>query len=407
MFDKEKMLNEIFSSDTLGLLNVKVSNTPVVNEDQRLISTFEEINTFFEVNKKEPEQSSNITERSLYARLKGIRSSPEKIEMLQKYDRFSLLSSEKLPKIITSINDVLEDDIFGILESKEEDNLFDLKHVKTKDEVEKERESTDFVARRKPCKDFDKYEPLFKKVQEELKNGKRKIVDFRVGNLQESTYYIQNGILFYLEKIAISKKEHYRADGTRVREDGRTRCIFENGTESNMLKRSVEKILYANGQVVSHSSDSDDTTLQKNANLITDEDKEAGFIYILKSKSTKQEIREIQHLYKIGYSTTPVKDRIKNASIEPTYLMAEVEIIAEYQTYNMNTQKFEQLLHNFFGKACLNMDVFDNKGKRHTPQEWFIAPIHIIDQAIDLIVSGEIINFKYDFENERIEEKEN
>lgn len=399
MFDKEKMLNEIFNDDPLGLLNIKASNSPVVNEDQRLVSTFEEINTFFEANKKEPEQSSNINERSLYARLKGIRSSPDKIEMLLKYDRFSLLATNKLPKVISSIDDILEDDIFGIFETKDEDNLFDLKHVKTQDEVEKERESTDFVARRKPCKDFDKYEPLFKKVQQDLKDGKRTMVKFNEQNMQEKTYFVLNGMLVYLEKIhEISKDKNSKYDG-------RIYCIFENGTESNMLYRSLGKGLYENGYAVSHSSDSDESTLIKNANLITDEDKEAGFIYILKSKSTKQEIREIQHLYKIGYSTTPVKDRIKNALIEPTYLMAEVEIIAEYQTFNMNTQKFEQLLHNFFGRACVELDVFDNKGKRHTPQEWFIAPIHIIDQAIDLIVSGEIINFRYNFENERIIEK--
>lgn len=396
MFDKEKMLNEIFNDDPFGILNIKASNSPVVNEDQRLVSTFEEINTFYETNKKEPEQSSNINERSLYARLKGIRSSPDKIQMLLTYDRFSLLSTNKLPKVISSIDDILEDDVFGIFETKEEDDLFDLKHVKTKEEVEKERESTDFVARRKPCKDFDKYEPLFKKVQQDLKDGKRTMVKFNEQNMQEKTYFVLNGMLVYLEKIyEISKDKNSKFDG-------RIYCVFENGTESNMLYRSLGKGLYENGYAVSHSSDSDESALIKNVNLITDEDKEAGFIYVLKSKSTKQEIREIKHLYKIGYSTTTVKDRIKNAPIEPTYLMADVEIVAEYQTYNMNTQKFEQLLHNFFGKSCLNIDVFDHKGRRHTPQEWFIAPIHIIDNAIDLLISGEIINFNYDFEGERI-----
>lgn len=33
-------------------------------------------------------------------------------------------------------------------------------------------------------------------------------------------YYVHNGVLFLLEKIQITKKEHYKEDGTRVREDG-------------------------------------------------------------------------------------------------------------------------------------------------------------------------------------------
>ena len=128
-----------------------------------------------------------------------------------------------------------------------------------------------------------------------------------------------------------------------------------------------------------------------------EEDQEAGYIYVLSSKSTDAKIKEINNLYKIGYSTTPVANRIKNAEKEPTYLMAPVQIEAEYKTFNMNTQKFEQLLHNFFGRVCLNIDVFDDKGKRHTPQEWFIAPIDVIDRAVELIITGEIVGYEYDF----------
>src|SRR5690606_23739743 len=100
-----------------------------------------------------------------------------------------------------------------------------------------------------------------------------------------------------------------------------------------------------------------------------------------------------------------IESRVKNAEKEPTYLMAQVQIITAFQCYNMNTQKLEQLLHNFFGNSCLNIDVFDNKGMRHTPREWFIAPLAIIEQAIHMIVSGEIVQYKYDSDNERIVER--
>lgn len=396
--DKDKKLQEIFGNDPLGLLNIKPSNSPAQNEDGRLKSKFLEINDFFEKNNREPEQGGGIQEHQLYSRLKSIRENPVKIEMLLKYDTYGLLNYQQ--KEINSLDDILNDDILGLL-SDDLEGLFDLKHITKQDD----RASADFVARRKPCKDFDKYESLFKEVQKDLSAGKRKLIEFKLGNLREGAYYVHNGILFIIEKIELTQKEHYKEDGTRVREDGRTRCVFENGTESNMLKRSVEKILYANGQVVSENADKVNESFLEKFGNITEEDQEAGFIYILKSKSEKKEIREIHHLYKIGYSKTTVEDRIKNAFQEPTYLMADVRIVMAYKCYNMNPQKLEQLLHNFFGNSCLNIDIFDKNGNRHTPREWFIAPLDIIEQVIQFIISGEIVKYKYDSMNEEIVER--
>jgi hypothetical protein len=107
-------------------------------------------------------------------------------------------------------------------------------------------------------------------------------------------------------------------------------------------------------------------------------------------------------LYKIGFSTTPVEERIKNATQDPTYLMAEVQLIASYKCYNLNPQKFENLIHTFFGKVCLAIDIFDNKQKRHTPREWFSVPLNIVEDAIQLLISGDIVKHKYDDEKEVI-----
>lgn len=393
--DKDKKLQEIFENDPLGLLNIKPSNSPAQNEDGRLVASFMAINDFFEKNNREPEQGGGIQEHQLYSRLKSIRENPVKVEMLLKYDSYGLLNYQQ--KEINSLDDILNDDVLGLL-GDDSEGLFDLKHITKQDD----RASADFIARRRPCKDFDKYESLFKEVQNDLSTSKRKLIEFKLGNLREGAFYVHNGILFLIEKIEINQKEHYREDGTRVREDGRTRCVFENGTESNMLKRSVEKILYANGQVVSENADKVNESFLEKFGNITDEDQEAGFIYILKSKSEKKEIREIQHLYKIGYSKTTVEDRIKNAFQEPTYLMADVRIVMAYKCFNMNPQKLEQLLHNFFGNSCLNIDIFDKNGNRHTPREWFIAPLDIIEQVIQFIISGEIVKYKYDSVNEEI-----
>jgi hypothetical protein len=403
--DKQQKLENIFENDPLGLLNVKPANSPARNEEERLVASFQEINEFFEKFNRAPVQSTVQEEFTLYARLKGLKANPLKKEMLLSYDKYNLLSvaealsiAEEPAKEINSLDDILSDDLLGILEDDSE-GLFDLKHISSD---LKARADTDFVARRKPCKDFENYKHLFKAVQADLKNKKRKLVAFKQENLRQGAYYIHNGILFLVEKIDITKKEHYKPDGTRVREDGRTRCVFENGTESNMLKRSVEKNLYVTGQVVSENIDHVNESFVEKFSTISENDVASGVIYILQSKSKKREIQEIDNLYKIGFSKSTTQERVKNAINDPTYLMAKVNIIHDYICYNMDPNKLEDLLHNFFGKSCLNISIIDNEGKEHNPREWFIAPLSIIDQAVQLIISGDIVKYKYDRRSEQI-----
>ncbi len=384
-----KKLEDVFNDDPFGLLNVKPAAPPSRTADERLIASFEEINAFYEKNQREPQLGGGIQEMQLCSRLKGLREDPIKIEMLKSHDRFGLLNFER--KEIKSVSDIFSDDSFGLLDDDAE-GLFDLKHVPSEDE----RASADFVAKRKPCKDFEKYEQLFKDVQKDLASGKRKLVTFKQDNLRASDFYVHNGILLLLENVDFEEDVQEFKSGSRVRKDGRTRVVFENSTESNMLYRSLYKALLANGKAVSINADKVTENFIEKFGTVNEEDIEAGYIYILQSKSPKEEIRTIQHLYKIGYSTTPVADRIKNAAQEPTYLMAEVKLVTAFKCYNMNTQKFEQLLHNFFGSACLNVDVFDAQGKRYTPREWFIAPLDIIEQAVHLIISGEVVKYRYD-----------
>jgi len=411
--DKDKILNEIFNNDPLGLLNFKPKNSTARTDDERLLASFQEINVFFEKHGKEPEPNpSNVSEYQLYSRLKYLREDEIKIGMLKSCDSHNLLpaiesnqvnkpqASYKKPKEINSIDDILGDDSLNIL-GDDSEGLFDFKHTPK----EYERANADFVARRKPCKDFDKYEAIFKEIQKDLANGKRKLIEFKEDNLREADFYVHKGILMLLEKVNISQEEQTFSSGRRVRKDGRTRCIFENGTESNMLYRSLVKILYVNGRVVTQNIDKVNRDFIEKYSNITNEDEEAGYIYILKSKSTDEGITSIQNLFKIGYSKIDVQERIKNAEKEPTYLMAPVSIQGAWKCYNMNPQKLEQLLHNFFGNSCLELDVFDEKGKRHTPREWFIAPIEVIEQAIELIINGKIVNYKFDAGNMTIVNK--
>jgi len=396
--DKDGVLAEIFDNDPLGLLEVKARNTNAQTADERLLASFQEINLFVDTNGKEPEVNpSNVSEFQLYARLKSLREDEEKVRLLTEHDIHHLLpvlddievnepeAHYEAPKEISSIDDILGDDGLGILGGDEE-GLFDFKHT-PKGHV---RGTTDFIARRKVCKDFDKYEEVFKGVQKDLSEGKRELLEFNERQLVAGNFFVHNGILLLLEEVFGADKDKFG------KVDGRTRVIFENGTESGLKLRSLGKNLFMNGRAVSRNAEKDSEDFTAKFSNITDEDEEAGYIYVLKSKSTDEQISSIQNLYKIGYSKVDVQERIKNAENEPTYLMAPVSIQGAWKCFNMNPQKLEQLLHNFFGSSCLELDVFDHNGKRHTPREWFIAPFNVIEQAIELIISGEIVNYQFD-----------
>lgn len=408
MDKKQQALDAIFGDDPFGMLQIK-TRVKVKTADQRLIDSFEEINQFFEAKKRLPKDDmSNITEFDLSARLKGIQDNPIKCIQLKEYDSHHLLATTEVnkvteskeiyktptkPKEINSIDDIFLNDSLDLLGS-DDVGLFDLKHVKK----EVERADTDFVARRKTCPDFDKYEAKFKQVHQELRNGSRKITPFNIRTFQEQQYYIHNGVVFYLEEINIDRPDHYKDDGTRVRKDGRTRCIFENGTESNMLMRSVEKMLYNNGKAITVNSEKAREEYLKSFGVINDNDEYGGYIYVLASKSTDTNILSLKNLHKIGFCSTTVEERIKDAEKQATYLMAPVNYITSWKCLNMSANTFESLLHKLFGHVCLDIEVKDFEGKIQRPKEWFIVPLPIIEQAVDLIVTGQITNYKYDKE---------
>ena len=399
MKDKESILNEIFENDPFGLLIVKPKKSAARTSDERLAASFDEINDFIENNEREPRPDpTNISEYKLYSTLKGLRENEEKMMALEPQDKYGLLNIEK--KEINSLDDILGDDSLDIL-GDDAEGLFTFKHTPK----DYERAKADFVGKRFKCKDFGRYEHLFKEVQDDLALGKRKLVDFNYDNLRKGEFYIHNGILLFLKDVDFTKKIQKFKSGIHNRPDGRTVIIFENGTESNMMFQSLYKSLHTNGKMVTQNVDKVIEEFTETFSGITNEDKETGHIYVLTSQSKKEEIASLENLYKIGYSSTSVQERIKNAENEPTYLMAPVKIESSWMCYNMNAKKFESLIHRFFGHTCLEVDVFDNNGIRHTPREWFVVPLNAIEQAITLLISGDIVNYRYDEENEVIVKK--
>ncbi len=394
MSDKKKIsLDDIFNDDEFGLLDSTAKASNVKTADQRLIDSFEEINAFVDKNGREPNTSS-MSEYGLLARLKNIRENEQQKISLKPFDRHNLLGEVEIPK--ASINDVLNDDEFGLLETDSDLSIFKYKHISK----EEEREKADFVAQRKPLKEdeFKPYEAMFQKVHQEIKEGKRQIKPFHniEKNLRVGNFYLIDGVMLYLKEAKLEKTLWEQKSGNRERIEGRTFTIFENGTYSNMLYRSLGKQIQKSGKLITNSKEYMENQLFVNSTFVREEDVKTGWLYVLKTKSVDPEISKIKNLYKVGYSSTPINIRIRNAKNEATYLFADVEKVASYVCYNRHADKLEQLIHRFFAGACLDIDIELANGKRLNPREWFVVPLDVIEEAIQLILNEKITDYVYD-----------
>lgn len=256
----------------------------------------------------------------------------------------------------------------------------------------------DYIAQRVPCLNFSDYVSGFKKVHLDLKTGKRNVKQLtKAQSLQAGSYYITGGVLLYLEHIGkLEPKEK------RKKKDARTRCIFENGTESDIYLDSLRKSITSDGYVVTESFETNDEFFNSNFG-VTDKDVKDGWIYVLSSLSENPEIKNQKNLYKIGYSTIPVKQRIANAQSDPTYLMDKVKIVQTWETYNMNTHKFETLIHKFFSAVQFNFTIINPDGTKEKAREWFVVPLPIIETVINRFIDKSIVNYRYNPSLESLE----
>lgn len=382
-------LSDIFLDDPLGLLDVppvteQVERTPV---EQKLIDSFIEINEFYEENGHEPSLTGSIDELMLASRLQAMRNAPDKVNLLLPFDFYNLLKCEQSKSV--TVEDILGEDPLSLLTFDEhEDNIFSLRYVKKNDRIR-----PDYISRRNVCKDFANYEAMFAAVHSELKSGVRKLTVFKEQDLAEGKFFVLRGVLLYLERSNTEEQEMQYESGIRVRSDGRTRCIFDNGTESDMLHRSLYKALLKDGFGVSERIEQGEVATE-----ISDEDIQNGYIYVLSSLSSNPQIRAKKNLYKVGCCSGDVTERVKNAVNEPTYLMSEVKVELAVRCFNLNVRALESTIHQFFGRVNVNFEVYDRDGNKHYPREWFVAPLEVIQEVIQLIVDGGIDKYKYDEE---------
>jgi len=360
--------------------------------EERIIAGFEEIQRFVEQHGRIPEhgEEKDIFERLYVVRLDQIRKQEECRNLLQELDHQGLLGDpfevkEPEPEVLDDAELLAQ---LGVQAPHDGDVTY-LKHVKPRAEVRAAEE----IASRSPCRDFEKFKPIFEAVQKELESGIRVTQPFKdFAEIREGDLFILSGQKVFVAEVG----EKFITEYDRT--DSRLRVIYDNGTESDILLRSLQRALHKDetGRRVV------DTLPDRSAGPLfsgesSEEDMASGTIYVLRSKSEHPIIsknRDVVH--KIGVTSNNVEKRIANAKLDPTFLMADVEVVATYELYNINRTKLENLIHKFFSAARLDIQINDRFGNPVVPREWFLVPIFIIDEVVERIKDGTLSKYKYD-----------
>ncbi|MGN8864631.1 GIY-YIG nuclease family protein [Lactobacillus amylovorus] len=392
-----RSLNDIFNDPAADELLIKPKKKQVTYDPE--VEKFKEIENWVKKhNGKEPEKTTDLSrlgERKLASRLKGIREDPERIELLKPYDKLGLLKQEdqnvSLKEKVShekmtfnSLDDILNDDsaLFDNSGQSLNSKLFDTGSLnafkKSQENVAKNK------SKRKTMDDFNKYRPMFKKVQAELTSGKRHLVRYGNNKLKLHGFYVLKGQLMYIESIGSEFKNNNRSDTDT---DARLHVIYDNGTENFPLRNGLIASLYGSkqrgggGKIVTEPDDKFEFGA---------DDQITGYVYVLKSLSNNADVKRIQEdhpLYKVGFTSGTVERRIANAENESTYLYGPVKVVAEYQVINLNPEALETALHHALTQYRLDVDIRAGNGKIIHPREWFIVDLNTINNLVSQIIS--------------------
>jgi hypothetical protein len=384
--------------DALGVEATPVRNSTHTAEEERILAGFEEILRFHQTHGRAPRhggEGADIFERIYAVRLDQIRKLPQAHPLLAGLDTVGLLKAGPGP---ASSLDALDEDALlaelgvGPDSEKAEDDITVLRHVRSAAEIKLAEE----IADRTRCLDFDKFKDRFEQVERDLKAGKRVSMRFgRDASIAEGNYFILGGNLALVAQMG----DTIRAPNGEF--DARLRVIYSNGTESNLLRRSLQRALYKDesgrrvsdpdmGPLFGDESDTDDIA--------------SGSIYVLRSKSTHPFVEAHRELiHKIGMTGGKVETRIAGAENDATYMLAQVDVVATYKLHNINRTKLENVFHRLFAGVQLSLTIEDRFGKTIRPREWFLVPLHVIDEAVERIRDGSITDYAYDPTTARLE----
>ena len=376
--------------DALGVQVPTLHNTSRTPLEERIIAGFEDIQRFFEQRNRLPvnAEGRDIFERLYAVRLSQLRTLPEARLVLADLDRQGLLDKAETAEAV--IDDLNEDALLAELgvnvdQAPYENDITVLRHVRST----AERREAEEIANRTLCKDFATFEPLFEQAERELSANVRKALRFRRDtSIASGNFFILGGQLAYVAEVGALIKAPNGQD------DARLRVIYANGTESNLLRRSLQRALYKDetgrrltetslGPLLSGEPEEDDI--------------ETGTIYVVRSQSMHPYVSEHRELiHKIGVTGGSVETRIAGAEKEATYLLAGVEIVATYKLHNLNRVRMENLFHRIFSNAQIDITIADRFGNPVRPREWFLVPLHIVDEVVERIRDGSITEFHYD-----------
>jgi len=355
--------------------------------EERIIAGFEEIQRFVEKHGGAPQhgEDRNIFERLYAVRLDRLRALGECRSLLAPLDHQGLLdgaTSVAVAPVESIDEDALLAELAGAAGSSD---ITELRHVRTS----ADKRAAEEIANRQRCEDFDRFMPLFEKVQQEIASGVRKTRPFELkAEIRPGSWFIVGGQKAYVAEMG---ELFTNAQG---KSDARLRVIFDNGTESNLLMRSLQRAL--------HKDDAGRRITDPVAGPLfgsetAEDDLASGTIYVLRSKSDLPAVaahRDVLH--KIGVTSGDVAKRVANAKLDPTFLMADVEIVSTYELYNINRIKLENLIHRIFDSARLDVEINDRFGQPVIPREWYLVPLFVVDEAVGRIKDGTISGYVYD-----------
>jgi hypothetical protein len=388
-------LDELLAeNDEMGLLDVKPHTVNNSTDSNRIQQAFEEINVFIDLHRHAPgdgpkDRRISVTERTLQTRLRSYRENSVIAAQLENEDRHKLFNVVSMPSPPASLEELLDLDDDLLTEASED--IFTFRHARPP------AARPEKISERTVCKDFEQFRPLFDHAVADLASGSRRSMKFaKEQEIEAGGFFILNGVMVYVAEV---NDPHIR-NGKR---NARLRLIFENGTEGQNLLRSLATELYKD-PAGRRLSDTNSGPLFNNAPTITTEPAQSeritGCIYIVRSLSPQLEIARLDgQLFKIGFTTGCLEDRIRNVRDDPTFLMAPVHPVRSYDAINMNANKFENLIHRFFSDARLDIEIKDRFGKPFRPREWFLLPLPVIEKAITMLLDGSIVRHRYDHQS--------
>jgi len=376
--------------DELGVETTAQTSGGRTPREQRIIAGFEEIVRFYDEHGRAPvnDPDADIFERIYAVRLDQIRNTSDCLALVRCMDTHGLLEVPKTSSVVREEVENSDTELLaelGVDEEPLESDITRLTHVRSREEIRAAEE----IAQRTPCVDFEFFQPVFKKVQADIEIGVRSTVKFQENaEVNEGELFILHGQKVYVAKVGEKETNYYG------RPDCRLRLIYDNGTEGDLLLRSFQRALYKD-KTSRRITTPDHGPL---FSQIEDEgDSHSGYIYVLRSCSDHPFIsanRDVLH--KIGVTGGEVKRRIANAKKDPTFLLAEVEIMETYKLANIDRSRLERLLHRFLAPARLDLELKDRFDFAVEPKEWFLAPLPVIREVIDRLMDGSIGEYRYD-----------